>query len=307
MKKKILILGINGFSGQFLKKYLEEEKKSKFRIFGCDIKKSNEVSFDFFMTDLGSYKNVKELIKEIKPDYIINCAGIYDKLDYRQYYNTNVLVSNNIFHSILNIRNIDPRVLVIGSSAEYGQPVKLPVLEQQKLNPVSIYGMIKVAQTYHALYYSKNFDIKVLIVRPFNLLGPGLSESLSISSFCSQIYKNKKGNKSIIMTGNLNAKRDFIDVRDAVRAYLDIVLYGRKGEVYNVCTGKSRYMKEVVLKTISLSGLDVHIKNEKARMRKNDIPDIYGNHAKLTELSGWKPEISLDSSLKSMIEYWKKG
>lgn len=307
MEKKILILGSNGFSGQHLQKYLKEEKKNKFEVFCSDINKPIIKSSKFFKADLVNYINVKNLIRETKPDYIINCSGTYNNSDFKQYYNINVLISNNIYHSLLNIKNLNPKILIIGSAAEYGFPGKLPIKETQKLNPVSFYGWLKVIQTYQALYYYKNFNLQILIARPFNLLGPGLSDTLSISSFCNQVYKNKKGEKSIIKAGNLNTKRDFIDIRDTIRAYIDIVLYGKAGEVYNICFGKSWNLKNIVYKIMKLSGFKVNLIYDKNRTRKNDVSDIYGSYAKINKLSGWKPEISLTSSLQSMIEYAYKN
>ncbi len=243
MKRKILIFGINGFTGTHLKNYLHNNFSEKYQIYGCDIEKNSIEDDNIYEIDLQNYNNVNSVIKKTNPNYIINCTGLYNYDDYGNYFNANILISINIFNSIFQLKDINPRVLIIGSAAEYGLPQRLPLSEEEEIKPTSTYGIVKASQTLHSLYYAKYFDLYIVIARPFNILGPGLSSKLSISNFCLQIYKNRKKGRSIIRVGNLDTKRDFIDIQDTIRAYMDILLYGDSGEIYNICSGKSYSIK----------------------------------------------------------------
>jgi GDP-4-dehydro-6-deoxy-D-mannose reductase len=147
----------------------------------------------------------------------------------------------------------------------------------------------------------------IIRIRCFNLSGPGQSPKYALSSFAKQIVDIEKGmNKdNIISVGNLNVERDYTDVRDAVRAYYEIALNAKAGSVYNLCSGISYNMKELLHILLSLSTKEIIVEIDNSKMRPSDIPIMVGNNQKIREEIGWEPEIKIKNTLLDLIEYWR--
>lgn len=255
MINKILITGANGFSAKAL---INELKKIKNNVlFFSDLQEKSKY-LNYFSCDLTRFKDTSNLITKIHPNQIYHLAGLSTNI-YHNDYAANVLATKNILDSILKV-DIKIRVLLIGSAAEYGKTRSINILEKTLPNPISIYGLTKSFQTQLMKYYFNNHKLNIVMVRPFNLYGKDAPAHLLIGNLFHQIsqYKLKKINK--INLGNLNAERDYIDVKDAVKDYIFIMERGVSNQIYNIGTGAVTKIKDLVTKvffeeSVSLSAL----------------------------------------------------
>ena len=225
-------------------------------------------------------------------------------------FRVNTLGSLHLLCSIDLLKKKDsgynPRILICGSAEEYGliKAEDLPLKEDLSVNPPSPYGISKAAVYYLANMFTRAYDMEIVYVRPFNHSGAGQKAGFFIPDMCEQIVKIERNNQeAVIKTGNLSSKRDISDVRDIVRAYR-ILLESSVSGVYNVCSGKSVQMSDVLDKLISLSEISIRHELDENRMRPSDIPELYGDNNKLKEL-GWEPEYSLEDTLESCLNSWR--
>ena len=254
-----------------------------------------------FSIDVGDDQALARVISQVRPSHVLNCAGTTQggKEQMSLY---NVLVSETIFATLEKIfpsAEERPRVVLIGSAAEYGMPETEPVTEEHPLNPINDYGRSKKRQTELALGYgSRVADVHV--ARVFNLLGVGLSQQLVMGSFVEQIAA--MGSSGVLEVGNLETARDFLDVADAVRA-IDLLLDGRgRRAVYQLASGRAVRIRELVDALIERSGKQVEIRVDPGRLRSGDIPSITGSVAALKEDTGWTPQRSAEQSVAEMME-----
>jgi GDP-4-dehydro-6-deoxy-D-mannose reductase len=204
---------------------------------------------------------------------------------------------------------IDPLIHIAGSSEEYGLvfPEELPIKETNALRPLSPYGVSKVAQDLLAYQYFKSYGLKAVRTRAFNHTGPRRPEVFVTSNFAKQIVEIEKGKrKPVIYVGNLNAVRDFSDVRDVVRAYSLALDKGVPGEVYNIASGKGLKIQELLDKLVALSNVDLKIEQDTQRLRPADVELLIGSPEKFQKATGWKPEIPFEKTLKDMLNYWRE-
>lgn len=173
--------------------------------------------------------------------------------------------------------------------------------------PTSPYSVSKIAQDFLGLSYFLAYRLKIVRVRPFNHIGPKQSPHFVVSSFAKQISEIEKGKKEpILRVGNLEAKRDFTDVRDMVNAYVLATQKGKDGEVYNLGSGRAYKISEILEKLVSLSFSKIKVVEDKTLFRPNDNPQLVCNADKFTKLTGWRPQIPLATTLKETLDYWRK-
>jgi GDP-4-dehydro-6-deoxy-D-mannose reductase len=202
------------------------------------------------------------------------------------------------------------RVLVSGSAEEYGRgrSEDLPLTENAELRPESPYAASKVAQDYLGLQYFLGRQLDVVRVRTFNLFGPGQSDRFAIGSFAKQIVEVEAGVRPpLVFVGNLTARRDFTDVRDAVRAYRSLVKRGASGEVYNVGGGGVHSIGDVLAALVARCERPIEVRVDPARFRSNDIPVVAPNIQRLREATGWEPVIPFDQSTHDILEFWRQS
>ena len=297
---KILILGISGFSGYHLEKYISSNKLSKdFLFFGADIKNpSFKIDFDFFKVDLTNTEDISKIILLINPDYIINLTGLFKSSNFSELYKINADISRKIMEIILNNQISIKKILFIGSAAEYGAPQYLPIDEYHQNKPLNYYGLSKLLQTDIINYFKHNSKIPLNLARTFNIIGKNISKNLSIGAFVEKI-KNAK-NDETIKVGNLSTKRDFLDIKDIIDAYWKILLYGKPGEIYNVCSGKSIAIGSILQNLIEFSKKDLLIKINPEWIIADDIKDIYGDNSKLKKI-GWQQTITINESISHIF------
>jgi GDP-4-dehydro-6-deoxy-D-mannose reductase len=298
--KKVLVLGHRGFTGRHFTEFIIKKNLHQDYLFiGYDTTKCEDLPFNSKILDLSLPNNIHNMLVEEQPDYIMNFIGKYSTEIFTDLVNLNFNIPSEILLTCLKEKINVKKILLIGSAAEYGNCSILPISENEHLTPVSIYGFSKELQTRAAIYFFQKHNINVSIARPFNLLGKGLPSSLSAGSFVEKI-KSAKDDRDIEV-GNIYSRRDFIDVSDAVDGYWKILLYGNPGEVYNVCSGHSIQIIDLLNGLIKLSGKNINVVVGSKLIKSNDIPDSYGDNSKLKSLNNWSIEKSLQDSLINML------
>jgi GDP-4-dehydro-6-deoxy-D-mannose reductase len=304
LKMKALITGIDGFVGPYLEKFLIS---NDIRTFGTFLQ-SNIQKENHFQMDITNKEEVFNIIKKISPDLIFHLAGFssvsrsFEQPDLCR--KINVEGTRNILDAVVKLK-LNTKIIVVSSSEVYGTPLSTPMKENHPLNPSSPYGRSRVEQESVCADYVKKYNIFIVVSRSFNHTGPGQQPFFVVPGFAKQIVDIEKGKQQNIKVGNLEAVRDFTDVRDVVRAYYLLATKGRKGEVYNVCSGNG-YLISWILKTLlGLSKVKIAVEKDPEKLRPSDIPVLQGDNSKLTEETGWKPEIDFKKTLKDVLDYFR--
>ena len=308
--KSALITGISGFVGPYLAKELIQ---NKYDVFGLDRSGKNNPDSKFEIQDshilqcnLLDKNNVFKVINEIRPDYIFHLAGFSSVKDSWEKpelcRKINVEGTKNLLEGIISAK-LDPKILIVTSAEVYGKPKKLPLKETSPLSPESPYAKSRVEQEKLLENYK---NLNWIISRSFNHTGPGQQPIFVIPEFAKQLVEIKKGKiEPKIMVGNLEAKRDFSDVRDIVQAYRLLLEKGRKHEIYNVCSGKSYIIRDLLNKLIKIVGKEVQVEIDKNKFRPVDIKELRGDNSKIREL-GFENTFDIEQTLRDSLEWWEK-
>jgi GDP-4-dehydro-6-deoxy-D-mannose reductase len=197
-----------------------------------------------------------------------------------------------------------PGVLLVSSAEVYGvvPADRQPIGEGEPLAPVTPYAASKAAAEQLAVQAHLGDGLPVVRVRPFNHIGPGQSPSFVVPALAARIVAAERSGASAITVGNLAARRDMTDVRDVVRAYRLLVTDGRPGEVYNVCSGRAVAIQEVADRLLALAGTDLQLQVDPALVRPTDVPEVRGDRTRITEATGWVPELALDDTLRAVLD-----
>lgn len=313
---KVLITGINGFVGSHLTEYLLSQKG--IRVFGLD--QSDSLSshlqhlaghVSIYACDLRDRKALIKIVKEIKPDRIIHLAAqSFVPRSWEDPVETieiNVIGTINLFEVIRQI-NPEARVLVTCSSEEYGlvKPHELPVTEKNPFRPLSPYAVSKVTQDLLCHQYFRNYKLPVICTRSFNHTGPRQNASFVIPSFACQIAEIEKGQREpVLKVGNLEAVRDFSDVRDIIRGYWMALETAEPGMSYNICSGQGIAIQEILNRLLALTEMPIQVEQDPTRMRPSDVPRLVGDFTLFQQATGWQPEIPLDQTLRDILTYWR--
>lgn len=314
--KKAFITGITGFVGSHLAELLLKEN---YEVYGTSRPRSKTDNIDDFKrkiiledADLLDSHSLYTILRKIKPDYVFHLAAqSFVQSSWASPATTmevNVVGTVHLFEAIRQA-GIDPAVQIACSSEEYGLvlPTEVPVKETNPLRPLSPYAVSKVAMDYLGYQYFASYGMKIVRTRGFNHTGPRRGEVFVTSSFAKQIAEIEKGKREpIVSVGNLEAKRDWTDVRDMVRGYLLSVQKCEWGEVYNICSEKTVVVKEMLDILLSLSKVKVKLKEDPSRMRPSDVPILLGDCAKFREKTGWKPEIPFEKTMEDLLNYWRE-
>jgi GDP-4-dehydro-6-deoxy-D-mannose reductase len=296
----ILITGATGFVGRHLAVVAAQTMKDA-RIIGIG-RRPALVGCPVETPDLTSASAVSDVIARFQPGVIFHLAAAPTEPTWAGQYQANVVPAMHILEAVAR-HQLNTRIVLMGSAAEYGRvsEADLPLHEECALSPATLYGMSKAFQTMAAKYYAAS-GICVSVARVFNLIGSGMPQYLAIGAFAAQLELLFHARPPLrLLVGNLGAKRDYLDVRDACQALIALSASAKPGQVYNVCSGRSVSMREVLTRMIACSGVDVQIVTDPARVRDHDLPNIYGSYAKLAAVSGWQPTISLDAAIKDMM------
>lgn len=314
--KKALITGIAGFVGGHLAELLLSKG---FEVYGLTRPRSKMDHIESIINklhledaDILDSHSLYTTISRIKPDYIFHLAAQSfvptSWVSPSVTLEVNIVGSANLFEAVRQA-GIDPVIQIACSSEEYGLVYEneLPIKETNPLRPLSPYAVSKLAMDYLGYQYHQSYKVRVVRTRGFNHTGPRRGDTFAESTFAKQIAMIEKGKQeSVIHVGNLDAKRDYTDVRDMVRAYILATEKCDPGDVYNISTGKAIQMKDILDLLLSFSKIKVEIKPDPARMRPSDVPVLIGDNSKFVAKTGWKPEIPFAKTMEDLLNYWRE-
>lgn len=314
--KKALITGITGFVGSHLAEYLIKENVD---VYGTSRWRSKTDNIDHLKdkitlqeADLLDAHSLYSIIDNVRPDFIFHLAAqSYVVTSWASPANTmetNLTGAVNLFEAVRKTGH-DCTIQIACSSEEYGKvlPDEVPIKETNPLRPLSPYAVSKIAMDYLGYQYYESYGLKVVRTRGFNHTGPRRGDVFAESTFAKQIAEiEKKKREPVVMVGNLEAQRDYTDVRDMVRGYYLSVLKGQPGEVYNICSGKAWKIGKVLDYLLSLSKIKIKIQEDPARMRPSDVPILIGDNTKFVKQTGWKPIIPFEKTLEDLLNYWRE-
>lgn len=261
--------------------------------------------------DISDRSKITSVVEDFRPDVVVNFAFITTVRETfaRPYRNMEIGFCGmlNLLTALKSI-NFTGRLLNVSSSEVYGFPEAshLPMTELTPLKPMSPYSVVKISAEALCYQWSQSEKMDIVTARPFTHIGPGQSDRFALANFSKQIAEIKLDIREPVMhVGDLRSTRDLTDVRDVVRAYDLLLECGRAGEIYNVCTGRETKIETLLHQMIANSGLQIRVERDKALTRKEEQLRIYGNSDKLRNETGWLPTISLDQTLRDMVEDWK--
>ncbi len=318
--KRMLITGFSGFVSRHFLNYLMENNLS-YEVLGVDVNPPKFAMEDYAPTLAMSFEQVNLLDKEavedmiasFRPDYILHLAS-FSSVAYSWQHPADCFMNNtsiflNVTEALRKHDLCDCRLLSVGSSEEYGDVKKeeLPLREDMPLVPVNPYAVARVSQEMMAKVLADSFGMQIMLTRSFNHMGPFQDERFVIPSFVRRILDiAESGAKSgEIETGDTSIVRDFVDVRDVVRAYYRLLLDGKAGEVYNICGEKGVSLAEVVDQIADIVGISVTTRVNPDFVRPGDNQVVIGSAEKIRQDIGWTAEIPLRQTLTDMIEHMR--
>ncbi|MBN1272025.1 MAG: GDP-mannose 4,6-dehydratase [Candidatus Aminicenantes bacterium] len=315
---RVLITGITGFAGSHLADNILEHHPDV-EVFGLIRWRSRlenilhiQKKIGLYEADLKDSVSLRKSLEKIRPDRIFHLAAqSYVPASWKcpaETLSINAIGQNHLFETVLHL-GLNVKIQIAGSSEEYGLvlPDEIPIKETNPLRPLSPYAVSKVTQDLMAYQYFMSYGLHVVRTRGFNHTGPRRGEVFICSNFAKQIAEIEKNKREpVLNVGNLEAKRDFTDVRDTVRAYWLALDKGQPGDVYNIGTGTAYTGQEVVDKLLSKSKVKVKVEMDSERLRPSDVPVLQADCSKFVKLTGWKPEVPFDKSLEDLLDYWRE-
>lgn len=306
-----MIIGAAGFVGHYLIKHLQNLGK-EVHVTKLPHETVAGNGFSVHNLDIMDKEAIISLLFDLRPDHIYHLAAQSSVgLAWKNpglTIDVNIKGSVNVLDAIRELY-YKPRVLLIGSGEEYGhiREGETPIHEETMLRPGNIYAATKVCQNMIGSIYAQAYDMQLIMVRAFNHIGPTQASAFVVADFCKQVAEIEKGLRAPVMyVGNLNAKRDFTDVRDVVRAYAMLIEQGVPGETYNIGSGDAKSIQEILSMILSLSTADIKIEIDPNKLRPVDVPIIEADTAKIRKLTGWTPGITLKQTIQETMDYWRR-
>jgi GDP-4-dehydro-6-deoxy-D-mannose reductase len=317
MAKKILITGASGFVGSHLVDHLALNSDNQ--LFGTTFSKGDSKNLEqskdkieLLEVDLSKDEEVFALVDKVKPDVIYHLAAFASAADSftspKETVLNNIACQINILEAMRKSQLLESKTLVVSSAEAYGSvgPESLPIDEETPLNPTSPYAVSKLTQDFLGRQYFLAYSLKAVRVRPFNHVGPRQAPNFVISAFAKKIAEIEKGKREpVLPVGNLEAKRDFTDVRDVVKAYDLLMEKGEVGEIYNIGSGTSHKISDILDELLSFSSTKIKVVVDSSLLRPIDDPDLVCDATKLKKLTGWEPKIPLSKTLQDTLDYWR--
>lgn len=290
--KKVLITGIDSFTGIHLSSYLE---KSGYDIYGTSLSKSD---LKKYKCDIALKSDITDVLDKVKPDYLIHLSGISFAAhgNNEDFYKINTIGTTNILDAFLELGQIPQKIILASSATIYGNQ-GLEVLDESLCpKPANHYGASKYAMECLATGY---FDkLPIIITRPFNYTGVGQAEHFLIP----KIVKHYKENKQVIELGNLHVSREFNDVEYVCEVYRRLIECDTESEIVNICSNNGIKLLDVIDIMNKLSGYEIKVDVNPAFVRKDEIKSLTGSNIKLLKLIGILEQISFEDTLRGMLE-----
>ena len=317
-ERRALITGFTGFAGSHLADYLLAEHP-EVKVYGTYRWRSRRENIDhlgssieLIEADLRDYTATRRMLQVTRPEMIFHLAAqsfvpsSWTAPD--ETLTTNIRSQTNLFEAVREL-GLDPTIQIACSSEEYGlvKPEETPIKETNPLRPLSPYAVSKVSQDFLGYQYHQSYGLKVIRTRGFNHTGPRRGDVFVTSNFAKQIAEIEAGiNPPVIRVGNLDAVRDFTDVRDMVRAYWLAVNKAKPGEVYNIASGNGITIRELLDRLLALSSAEVTIETDPERLRPSDVEILVGDASKFKADTGWEPQIPFEQTLSDILAYWRE-
>jgi GDP-4-dehydro-6-deoxy-D-mannose reductase len=309
--QRALVTGCNGFVGRVMTARLRVggyEVRGADRSERCDV-----LDTDAYLSgDLRDPGFVAEAIEVSGLDVIVHLAA---QSSVRRSFDEPATTLADGTLPALNMLNhireagTKTRVLLVGSADEYGvvPASEMPIAEAHAVNPASPYALAKSIQNQFGAMFGSLYGVDTIMTRSFNHTGPGQREEFVLANFARQVAEIKRGvREPVIEVGNLEIRRDFLDVRDVCDAYVVLLKRGRSGETYNVCSGNSYRIRDLLDQICALAGVKVNVRVDPARMRPTDMPDLRGDASKIHQHTGWRAKLDINETLKAMLEDWDR-
>ena len=314
---RLLITGITGFVGSHMAEYALAHGAE---VFGSSRWRSRTENIEHLRSqikliecDLRDLASVRGLLETAEPTHVVHLAAqSFVGASWQtpaETLSTNIISQVNLLEGIRRF-TVAPRVLVAGSSEEYGFvcPDELPIRETNPLRPLSPYAVSKVAQDMMGYQYFMSYGLPIIRTRAFNHEGPRRGEVFVTSNFAKQVAEIEAGMREPVMSvGDLTPRRDFSDVRDVVRGYWLLLERGEPGEVYNLCSGRSWAIQQVLEFLLEQSRVKrIAVETDPARLRPSDVMILEGDSSKIRKATGWEVEIPFERTLRDLLAYWRQ-
>jgi len=314
---RILITGITGFAGSYLAELALD--RNGVEIYGTLRNRSRLENIEHLLPrlhlvecDIRDPFAVQNVIREVMPDRVFHLAAQSfvptSWVAPEETITTNVLGQLNLLEAIRQLRP-ETRIQIACSSEEYGlvHPDEVPITEDNPLRPLSPYGVSKVAQDLLGYQYHASYGLHIVRTRAFNHTGPRRGEIFATSSFAKQVAEIEAGLKPpVIQCGNLDALRDFTDVRDMVRAYWLALEHGEPGEAYVVASGKAYAIREVLELLLAAAKCPIRVEVDPQRLRPSDVVILLGDASRFRTRTGWRPEIAFEQTMADLLAFWRR-
>jgi len=314
--RRVLVTGVTGFAGSHLVDYLLT--RNDVEIFGIQRWRSRTENIEHFADkitllecDLRDAFSTQDTLQRVRPDFVFHLAAqSFVPTSWTapsESLTTNIIGQVNLFEVIRRL-GLECRVQIACSSEEYGLvlPDELPIKESNPLRPLSPYAVSKVGQDLLAYQYWMSWKLDSVRTRGFNHEGPRRGPVFVASDFAKQIADIERGRKPpVLSVGNLEARRDFTDVRDMVRAYWLALEKCEAGEAYNICSGTAWSIQQVLDLLLGMTKTKIEVRQDPARLRPSDVPVLLGDSSKFRRATGWEPTIPFERTLADMLEYWR--
>jgi GDP-4-dehydro-6-deoxy-D-mannose reductase len=293
---RALITGGKGFVGQWLATHLKD----------C----GDEVVVVDVETDVADGAALRKVVTDARPEAIYHLAAMTHVGESwenpSEVLRVNVLGTAELLASARSLPQ-SPTVLVVSSAEVYGvvSPADLPLGEDAPTNPATPYAASKLAAEAFALQAWRGYRQPVIVVRPFNHIGPGQSPNFAVPALAKRIVEARKSGATSLRVGTMTTRRDFTDVRDVVVAYRLLIQNGAPGSIYNVCSGRDVAISEVAEDLLALAGAELELVTDPALVRPVDVPVLRGDASLLESVTGWSPSIPLATTLADVLASWE--
>ncbi len=296
---RVLVTGGNGFVGGYAIETL--------RARGDEVIAAGHGAADMLPLDLRDPLSARGVVDLAQPNAVVHLAAQafvpQSMSNPLETLDVNAMGTARLLEAVRAARDAggtNPRILIVSTAEVYGAqpPGAFPLRESTPPAPANPYAASKLAAEAFGIASVHAYGLDVVIARAFNHIGPGQDERFVVASFAAQLAKIAHGGPAEMLIGNLAAERDFLDVRDVVRAYVALLERGERGEIYNVCSGVAVPIRDVLRTLVTTARVAVEIREDPARMRASDTPIFVGDAAKLRSTTGWTPQITLEASLR---------